>query len=149
MSTSMFSFINCLMYKCGTWFYAFRICYIWYAKQIFHIWYSMIECRTKCPALIHDCRTYNIFYQSVMSDGYTFWRCILFKFLFSWQGLKYPCHGDKSLNNIHRNHTACRRFKSKAIIISALSRTNRKYNHLGEKACLKDRHIHWKYASGK
>ena len=43
-----------------------------YAKQVLNDFpqYSIIGCRTKCPALIHECRTYNIFYQHPMSDSY-------------------------------------------------------------------------------
>ena len=32
-------------------------------KDFSHI--IIIECRTKCPALIHECWTYNIFYQTM------------------------------------------------------------------------------------
>ena len=32
-----------------------------------HKWYLVIECRAKCPALIHECWTCNIFY-GTMSD---------------------------------------------------------------------------------
>ena len=68
MSTTSVFLFNCLLYKCVKWFYyIFIICYmIWYVLfcWIFHIWYFMIQCRTKCPALIHECWTY-IFYWTV------------------------------------------------------------------------------------
>ena len=32
----------------------------------------MIECRAKCPALIHECRTYNIFYPTTSDVRWLF-----------------------------------------------------------------------------
>ena len=37
------------------------------------MWCSMIECRTKYPTLIHECRTYNIFYWTMFNVWWLFW----------------------------------------------------------------------------
>ena len=61
--------------------------------MIFHKWYSMIECRTKCPAFIHECKTCNIFYRTMSHARLLFWslsvrvlkNCLICHFALFWR----------------------------------------------------------------
>ena len=42
------------------------------------MWCSIVECRTECPALMHDWQTYNVFFQT-MCDVWQLFRSLLFR----------------------------------------------------------------------
>ena len=80
MFTSAFSF-TCFLYKSAKWFYAFIIYYMicqteFQLRGFSHMTLNDWQCRTKCPALIHECRTYNIFYRT-MPDVRRLFRSLL------------------------------------------------------------------------
>ena len=53
----------------------------------------MIECRTNCPSLIYDCRTCNIFYQTMSNSYFDPWLHVLTEYLHcqnleEWVGMR-------------------------------------------------------------